>query len=528
MIVPDFLLETPEDAVICPRQGLIARHLLAMTTPAEGEGEGGGGGVHLSRYITEQAGSCDLFPLSYQASGARRVDPNYVAPQKELAAKQDAVQSTVDSSQKDNSSSLDIAEKDSPTEKTNGKVTKTSKKKRNSLLMKILTTVLRKDASVIDDLYTRRYIPIFPRKPVFRDNISNVIADSEHYVVCDALVGETVFLVIQPDIREISFLFSNLSVHKTSLPENADEREELVEWMTDMMSGGMSVFVGELSKAAAGGQYAFFCLDVVLLNGMATSASASASGEEGEGGVSSSSSSSSSVLSRMSRVNGWLFSSPLDDINLSYNSKPLLFKCKEYFPVSQLPDLARHFSHHNEGLVSGCVVSSPAAPEYEACGLVFTNVNTSVFDYDAFKWQPALLYTVDVSVSLADIFTAMQEESGKDAASSSSFITVLGEYKHESPRSQESVAVTIARSAIPREMARIFASCATCADLAAHPPSCLVACTLRANPALAGEEERWVASRFYALCERRVFSTEDINSIRKLHLENVDVSELVL
>lgn len=552
IIVPDFLLEEPNDDVISPH-GEIAQHLRAMTTIAHATPEEvirkQNQEIHLSRYISARAGSCPLFPRSYQSSVARRLDPRYneqLYDVKEEENKQTQEEKQTPAVQRTDKEMVPTAESLLPAKCFSGdklandniqSITTNSDKpsqKRNQsyqLVMNVLSSVLRRNEEWIERTFGMNYMPIFPRKHIFREDIRAVTNNAVEYVVCDAMVGEVVLYVINAAKKEFLFIFSDFSVIRMSFPKNEEACAEMSDWL-DGMCGEMTVFIGELGKSVASDEYIFFCLDVVLLNGIATS------GKEGEGNDRSRSRSSNSLLDRMGRVNGWLFSSPLEDNNLLFNDRPILFKCKEYSPLSELSGMISLFVssplHEEEGGVQGgFVLSPPSVPAYEVDGVVFTPINKSYFDYIAYKWKPTHLYGVDVSIALADIFIAMQEQ-GCEGTSKSVVISVPGQYTYRAPHSPEAVAievkVAIMTCNIPLDVRRRLSPSAVnfrkdkgpAAMEIAMEDSCLVLCKFQQD-----RIDEFVAIRFYSLRERRVFSLESRESLKRLHVENILLSEFL-
>ena len=353
--------------------------------------------------------------MSYQSSGARRLDPNYTAPPSAGPEEIEIKESLPVPPTENHTTSFAAVSSQSSSQHSVGETVLDAqsvperndkpRKKRNKstrLLVNVLTSVLGKNDMWIENMFAMHHMPIFPHQRICHEDLVTFASDSDTCVVSDAMVGETVFYVIDSEKKEFHLLFSDLSVVKMSIP--ADD-EEVSDWLDDM-SGGRTVLIGELGKSLTGGDYIFFCLDVILLNGIVTCGPP----EDGAG----KSRADNNLLERMNRVNGWLFSSPLDDVNLLCNGLPVLFKCKEYFPVSQLPHVLSRLvpSSQHKGEVEpaesqrgGVVISSPSLPAYESDGLTFTPIGQTYHNYLAYKWKPAHLCTED-DVPLQGVITS--------------------------------------------------------------------------------------------------------------------------
>lgn len=441
--------------------------------------------VSLSSYMSDRAGSCSLFPSSYQTSASRRVHPDYTEPL-EPPLGVDTVP--------DELTSLPRRIEKTCFQDKHSEAKKIRKVDRNVLVVNVLTSILGNDVQAIDQIFEDQYMPILARKHLFREDISKCLGDEGEVMVCDAMVGESVYLVVDPASRKVSFLFSNLSVRDVSPPESECEQEEWFQWMEDM-AGGMSVFIGELGRAASADQSLFFCLDALVLNGIATA------GKDAHTG---------NLCDRIGRASGWFFNSPLDEVSVSIEGSPLLLSCKEYYPVSRLPDLlSRITSSPGHGSYTLCSVADGGVA-YECDGVVFTHSGDSI----AHKWQPAQTCTLSVRVSASDLLCALTER-GYDWGTSS--VSVLGEYQHLPSSSLVRMEVIVMESDIPREVMNMYTSGAG-EDLT---DSYVVACVPRGDGL-------WVAlhlqPRWELSCD---FSLEEPTVVQRVHSENIALSELV-
>lgn len=475
LIVPDFILDVPDDSVISP-EGEIAQHLRAMTEP---DPQGPGSELHLSRYISQRAGTSALFPLSYQSTG-RRLDPTFTAP---VPSTVEAILNQPGSETRSGAveESLTAAGPVAPTGP------KSPMEKRNPLLVKVLSTVFGMHSETIDNIYAIRYFPIFPRRKMFREDLRMIASAKDEYLLTtESLAGGTPLLVVvDPGAKQLSLLFSDLSVHKVSLPVDDGERAELEEWMDDL-SGGMTVFVVELSDSECHKELVLTVLDVAMLNGTTTSQQ--------------------DLLDRVARASGWLFSSPLDDLHLAFCGKPGRITCREYTALSQV-----------SAKTLGAMVSSVNSSSIDS--LVFIPKSRSWQDHVAYQWQPAQRNTVDVSIGLQELAAAVLEVQRRQGDS----VSVRGIYRHEATAAAESLSVSVSIAAIPREVAHLLEAKAAGEDA----ESCLVVCRLALQGAGGGDD--WVAEavEFHPLSERRVVSAEDIRCVRRALSENICLSDLL-
>ena len=501
LIVPDFITENADDSIIHPG-GEIAVHLQQMTLDKPD-------GLHISRYVANLAGTSSLFPTSYEAN-TRKLDPKYTGPKLNSTFKHNEKPVTMKTAEENKLAEIQIG----------GVVTRS--KKKDKRLVKFLRTVLEKDEAFIKDAYAKNFFHILPRHLISRDELRSFAGDRESIILCDSLVGSIVFFIIDPVSKEMEVIFSNLVVHKVCLPTDPKEKDEVEDWM-DEVGDGLSVFVGELGESTEGNLVLFLCLDVLMLNGTRLCTK-----KEGKDRL---------LMDRISRVNGWLFNSPLDDIYLQYKQKPLMFKCKEYFPYANITKLLQQVEvskQHEENSRNDSFtmhMSYPSLPSYESSGIVFMTQEQAYFDYMAAKWLPANNCTVDASISLRDIYVELNSrcESGvipTDLSSIPDCFSVEGVFRHEDAATTiEKISVSIIVSDVPDEIIHFLNSHT---DAITITETCLAACRLnsRGEQTLAGKEE-FIVVKFYSLSERRVLSLEDINAVRRASSENISMTELV-
>ena len=482
VIVPDFELDKHDDKVISI-QGEIAQHLHAMVSDFSN--------INLCRYICQRAGTSSLFPTNYQSSGSRRLDPNHSDPipvrvknildqfvKNKSGSGSPVFVSTRESSAISSLSSHVSMHQHPP------------KKKRNPLLVEVLESVLKKDEPSINDIFEKHFMLIYPHKrTLYHEDLSKISGDREAFLAYKAVVSCTVFVIIEPTAKLISLIFSDLSVHKLPIPESHENQETYEEWMDDM-AGGMTVFIAELHEATASKQYFLSILDVVQLNGKVTCDHSSGEGCD------------CLLLDRIARINGWLFYSPLDDIPLTYNSKPLFIKCKVYTPVSDLHEL----SVVPIDSTTGSVVQPDVTPE-ESDGVVFIQANVCFKFCLGFEWKPAWMWTVDVSIHLKELAAALLHKRGGTGGGSVN-LSVTAVYQNVSS-SAEIIVVTVPTSVISSEVTRLLSAGGD---------------SVEDN---ASGEWGVIAERFYPMSERRFHSVNNMIDMKRAYEEDLSLSHLL-
>lgn len=511
LIVPDFDLEKFDDAVISP-QGDIAQHLHAMVSTASTVDGDVGISINLCQYVSERAGTSALFPTSYQSSGSRRLDPSHTDPIPIHVEK--IIQESVDQYLPSTTASL----KEEPDTCTSSLpvrvIPKPPKKKLSAQMLKVLTSILDKDSTEIDEIRVKHYMPVLSNRHIFHDDIPTIIKSLEDYVVFECSTSDFVWVMVDPSVKQIILFFSDLSAHKLPPPERAEEIEEFDEWMDDM-EGMITVFMGELSEAESSKQFVLSIMDVVQINGIKMK---TRGGGEGSPGDNCSGSSGSCLLDRMARIQGWLFNSPLDDISLLYNCKPLLVQCKEFTPVSE------NLSHQMSQAALSTTADqstrkqSSSAASSTKTGLLFVQNRSFCNDTVALRWRPASSYTVDVSIFLDDLSSALLHQS-QESGGGDGRVAVPAVYHYDDFIS-EILLVSVSTSIISRELTRLIAARN---DLVNE--TCLTSCRLlhmaSDSTNCAGKGCEMEVVRFYPMSERRILSVESVPNMRRAHKENI-------
>ena len=388
--------------------GELCQHLLTMASESP---------LNIIHYVAQLGGTTPLFPVKYPSP----------PPLDETLSEQLSVTS-LEPTQTGVDHSQDPPPPPQPSLEhlqiqSNSAVVIDSVPSDETLAWQYVYAVCNNNTKVANIHVSKRSLPGPKTTALHRKDITDVA--SADFVVCEKTDGERIILVINPEHGVIYFVKRNLSVQILSLG-NIFNQNELSQWIRGLH--GLTVLDGELIYEHGDQikqRHAFLCFDAVIVDGDFVGKSHSVT-----------------LTDRISKAEAFLAKSPL--YFFAFSPSPLIFKCKEFTPVSRISEvIARltpfHYSPQQEqdsvihvpGLAgwvydqqtecppptldtsSTSSSSSTTSFPHLSDGLVFTPVGKTYYDYIAYKWKPAHMCTVDFSITLAEVSNAVQRKTFK-------------------------------------------------------------------------------------------------------------------